>query len=315
MNSPKDEPRVVRQFARCLNLGTIFADFKISFNAAREIVVTINGCEEMRRVVEVTLSGDTIFIAGKLPGVEVDEYQVNVSHSNKTWIVNGVKLDEAKKLDISISLPWTAEIELGQYALGSMNFKNNGGSLTLRSTSMMSIQGMSFANLKVEVGGMGSLNVGKVTGNSYIDLAGHGGFYADSLFGTLSLKITSMGGFEAERVAVTSADVEIEGHGGVSINSLSGTLTAHMTGMGGINVDEVQLKTAKIFMSGHGGVVFDGGTVNNLSVYDSSMGSFEHDGLADVGSFEVHGMGGIKVNRCLKVIKNIRTGMGRIEIG
>lgn len=288
-------PLVAEYTATSLSLDVLFADIKISFSRGNSIVIKIDGDEEMKRAVDLTLIGGKLSIEGKLPGVEVDRHSIRISLLNDIVVVNNKRLDTAKKLKVDIILPMDSEISLGEYVVGSIIFTNNGGSVVLRSKTITSVLAQSFDQLNAHCSGLGNLTISDVLVRLTLHLAGLCNFAAGSVKGVSSISVL--------------------GSGDVKISDIIGTFAASVQGMGGIKARNVFLDSADVTLRGSGDVKIKAGDIKSLAVKTHGMGNFVFSGNAEIGSFESSGMGDIEVSSCRNIVKREATGMGDITIG
>lgn len=288
-------PLVVEYTATSLSLDVLFADIKISFSPGNSIVIKIDGDEEMKKAVDLTLIGGKLSIEGKLPGVEVDRHSIRISLLNDIVVVNNKRLDISKKLKVDIVLPMDSEISLGEYVVGSIIFTNNGGNVVLRSKTISSVLAQSFDQLNANCSGLGNLNISDVLVGLTLHLSGLCNFAAGSVKGASSLTVL--------------------GSGSVNISDIIGTFTASVQGMGDINAHKASLESADVTLRGSGNVEIKAGDIKSLSVKTEGMGDFVFGGHAETGSFQASGMGDIEVSSCSNILKKKETGMGDITIG
>jgi len=287
--------RVEEYRAKSLSLNMLYADFKIAFNKQNVIVVKISGDEEMKNAVSFSMSEGLLKVEGKLPGVEIDPSNISISISNDTIKINGTKLDKGKKLLIELSLPWNVELDVREYALGTMSFTTDAGDVVLRNSGFMTIEAKSFNKITTYISGMGDLVIDDVANGLTADVSSSGDLTARTVKGGLS--------------------VTVSGSGDVEISELDGSLTANLRDMGDLVIDRVSVTTGNFTITGSGDVEIGDGKIQDLTVNTTDMGGFVFEGHAVTGSFICSGMGDIEVDSCDNVTKQKATGMGDIEIG
>ena len=214
--------RIEEYRAQSLSLNMMYAYFKVSFNNQGVIIVKIDGDEEMKEAVALTLSSGTLSIEGKLPGVEINPNSASISITNDTITINGKKLDKSKKLSIELSLPWNVELDVDQYALGTMEFTTDAGGVVLHNSGYMSIEAKSFNNLEAHVSGMADLTIDDVAHGLTADISGSGDMAARSVKGDVSIVVS--------------------GSGDIEIAEIDGSLTANVGRSFFANLDDPEVK-------------------------------------------------------------------------
>lgn len=289
-------PRTEEFRASSLSLDVLYADFKVSFNNRGIVTVKIEGDEEIKEAVNLSLARESLSMEGKLPDVEIDPDSVSISIlDDGTVIIDRKRLDKKRKLSIALSLPRNFELEVGRYALGSMTFTTDAGDVILHNSGHMLIQAKSFNNLEAHVSGMADLEIEDVAHGLTADVSGEGDMSARSVRGSVT--------------------VNVSGEGDLEITRVEGPMTADINGDGDLKIEDVILTSGQFTITGGGDVDIEDGEIQTLTVVSTGMGGFVFEGHVGTGSFTSSGMGDIEVDSCDNVLRRRTSGMGDIEIG
>jgi hypothetical protein len=208
---------------------------------------------------------------------------------------------------------------------GTLVAVTSGSAITSKLVDLTSadIQILGMGNVEFEKGTIGNLKVittdigaFRFEGNSTevsIQCNGLGGATMKDISRKLTAEICDMGGITVGNV-FGNTKVTVTGSGNFESTVLTGTLVG-VSGSGKIVAKSVNLTAAVIHVPGMSNVELKSGTIGDLTVKTTDMGSFIFGGGAKVGSFSCHGMGDIKLKSCDKVLSREKTDMGNIRIG
>lgn len=256
-----ETPALEFTFFHGIKLDIMYGDIQVEFNNQGRTTVLIEGPEEVKQTVRV--DGNTI--SAEIPGVEIYRSRNEIRKYRGEYYINDEKPDPEKKLKIKLSLPWIAELDLGQFTFGDVTMVGNGGGMTLHSAGYMNIMGGVFDtvdyklsgsgawvletvkyDLKATISGAGSFEANGA-GNTSIQLTGNGKAEIESVIGNLKIGISGSGNVTVNGGAVDELSVNISGAGNVELDLTAITGEFNISGVGNISVNEcLKVRSRKV---------------------------------------------------------------------
>lgn len=260
--------------AKSILLGTMYARVVFRQIPGEEITVDISGDEEMVQQLSISCADDKLDLRGVLPGVVTKLGNYSILTTEDTVVVNGVRLDLLKRLDIQIGLPDRSEVTFVELCLGDINFSGE------------------FTNTKIW--------------NASPNMVG------GDVFSNLELVIVSSGDFAAKQV--TNFVAKLHDRGSAYIDLVLGSIDAKVVGLGDLQIKKVEVSDLTGCVGGSGTFRIDQGNVTNLVMEVNGGGCFNFDGTVTDANLMCSNMGDIFIDVCINKPQKIHYGMSDIKI-
>ncbi len=255
-------------------LGTMFAKVVFRQIPGQDITVEVFGDEEMVQQLSISCEDGRLDLRGALPGVVIKLGNYSIFTTDDDIVVNGVRLDSLKRLEVQIGLPDGSEVTFVDFCLGEIIFSGE------------------FTNTKIE-----NASPNWVEGDVFSDL---------------ELVIVSSGGFSAKQV--TNLTAKLHDSGSADIDLVLGTIDAKVVGLGDLSIKKAGVSDLTGEVGGSATFRIDQGSITNLVLEVDGGGCFNFDGTVTNADLMCSGVGDIFIDVCTNKPQKVCNGMGDIQI-